>query len=189
MHLIKPSALLQLLFFISITQAIILDLDSLNTWEDEISVPLREYTMQAFDLAFVQASASSTQLSASTDGAIANLAIWLFGASGKALAKINLDGIGEVNQFFTTDKTTRDYDNNPIAYFSLDRFVDGGREDGALWDEEAGIFAGGDPAVMKQCFDGSGTQPPHFLTFNYGPRAIHDTIDICPWYIRWLSQV
>ena len=188
MHWINLSTLLQLLFIISIAQAIILDPVSLATYSANDQAALRENVEQAFALAFTQASVGTTQMSSPSTSAISDLATWLFGSAGKALAKINLAGISEVNQFISTDKTTTDYGNNPIVYFNLDRFQDAGREDGAMWDSDNSIYAA-NRAVIEACNDGSGGQPPHTITVNNGPRAIHDTIDICPWYIRWLSQV
>lgn len=189
MHVIKRSALLQLLSMISITQAIIIDPDSLARWPDDIQGPLYQNTIQAFNLAFVQASAGYIQLSTSPPGPIRDLATWLFSAGEIPLANYKLKLIGAINEYFTRDKTTPYYGNNPIVYFDLGRFVDMGRPDGALWDSDASAWAGGSPAIIQACRTGEGAEPPHFLAFNYGPRAIHDTIDICPWYIKWLSQV
>ena len=189
MHVIKLSGLLQLLPMVTVTQAIIIDPVSLASWPHLMQGPLRICIIQAFNLAFTQTSAGSVQLNHNNVGPISDLGTWLFSANGKPVVTYKFNAIRYINQYFTSDKTTPDYGNNPIVYTNLDRFIPTCRPDGALWDRDARVFAGGDPAVIQACRTGEGAQPPHFLAFNYGPRAIHDTIDICPWYIQWLSQV
>ena len=188
MYLTRLPTLLWLLSVISIAQAIILDLDSLAFYELRMGALLRISVEEAIPLAFIAAAVGRQELSYPSMQLVSDAAVWLFGSSGDYLAKNYYDGIAAMNHSITFDKTTEDFQDNPILYFSLSRFEDRGRADGALYDPDADAYIV-NSYLIEACESGTGDKPPHFLTINWKGYDVHDSIQLCPWYVEVLSRV